>query len=53
MQFWVDIALILVLSAHGLTYEIAAGRVFALFFGTTLFTGAYPTQDHHADEGRH
>lgn len=29
MRFWTIIALILVLSALGLTYEIAAGRVLA------------------------
>ncbi|MFA8386377.1 MAG: fused MFS/spermidine synthase [Pelagibaca sp.] len=38
MQFWITIALILVLSALGLTYEIAAGRVLAPFFGTSLLT---------------
>ena len=38
MQFWVTIAVILVLSAVGLTYEIAAGRVLAPFFGTSLVT---------------
>ena len=36
MQFWTSTGLILVLSAMGLTYEIAAGRVLALFFGTSL-----------------
>ena len=38
MQFWIKIGLILVLSAVGLTYEIAAGRVLAPFFGTSLLT---------------
>ncbi|MHA6344239.1 fused MFS/spermidine synthase [Roseivivax sp. CAU 1761] len=38
MRFWTIIALILVLSAVGLTYEIAAGRVLAPFFGTSLLT---------------
>jgi spermidine synthase len=38
MQFWTTIGLILVLSAVGLTYEIAAGRVLAPFFGTSLAT---------------
>jgi len=38
MQFWVTIGVILVLSAVGLTYEIAAGRVLAPFFGTSLVT---------------
>lgn len=38
MRFWTTIALILVLSAVGLTYEIAAGRVLAPFFGTSLAT---------------
>ena len=38
MPFWTTIALILVLSAVGLTYEIAAGRVLAPFFGTSLVT---------------
>ncbi len=38
MQFWLTIGLILVLSALGLTYEIAAGRVLAPFFGTSLLT---------------
>ena len=38
MQFWIVIGLILVLSALGLTYEIAAGRVLAPFFGTSLLT---------------
>jgi len=38
MQFWTTISLILVLSAVGLTYEIAAGRVLAPFFGTSLLT---------------
>lgn len=38
MQFWITIGLILVLSAIGLTYEIAAGRVLAPFFGTSLLT---------------
>lgn len=36
--FPVNIVLILVLSAVGLTYEIAAGRVLAPFFGTSLLT---------------
>ncbi len=38
MRFWITIALILMLSAIGLTYEIAAGRVLAPFFGTSLLT---------------
>ncbi len=38
MHFWTTIGLILVLSALGLTYEIAAGRVLAPFFGTSLLT---------------
>jgi hypothetical protein len=38
MQFWTTIGLILVLSAVGLTYEIAAGRVLAPYFGTSLLT---------------
>jgi spermidine synthase len=38
MRFWTTIALILVLSAVGLTFEIAAGRVLAPFFGTSLLT---------------
>jgi len=38
MRFWITILLILVLSAVGLTYEIAAGRVLAPFFGTSLVT---------------
>ncbi|WP_304614093.1 fused MFS/spermidine synthase [Paracoccus sp. (in: a-proteobacteria)] len=38
MRFWTTITLILVLSAIGLTYEIAAGRVLAPFFGTSLVT---------------
>ena len=38
MRFWTTIALILALSAVGLTYEIAAGRVLAPFFGTSLVT---------------
>ena len=33
MRFWETVGLILVLSAVGLTYEIAAGRVLAPFFG--------------------
>ena len=37
-RFWTTIGLILVLSAAGLTYEIAAGRVLAPFFGTSLLT---------------
>lgn len=38
MRFWTIIGLTLVLSAVGLTYEIAAGRVLAPFFGTSLLT---------------
>ncbi|CTQ51460.1 fused MFS/spermidine synthase [Jannaschia donghaensis] len=38
MRFWIIIGLITVLSAIGLTYEIAAGRVLAPFFGTSLLT---------------
>ena len=38
IRFSIAIALILVLSAVGLTYEIAAGRVLAPFFGTSLLT---------------
>ena len=38
LRFSVIIGLILVLSAVGLTYEIAAGRVLAPFFGTSLLT---------------
>src|SRR6056297_3102696 len=38
MRFWTTIGLILVLSATGLTYEIAAGRALAPFFGTSLVT---------------
>lgn len=38
MRFWITIALTFVLSAVGLTYEIAAGRVLAPFFGTSLLT---------------
>lgn len=38
IQFSVTIVLILMLSAVGLTYEIAAGRVLAPFFGTSLLT---------------
>lgn len=38
MRFWTTILVILVLSAVGLTYEIAAGRVLAPFFGTSLVT---------------
>lgn len=38
MRFWTNINLILVLSVVGLTYEIAAGRVLAPFFGTSLVT---------------
>ena len=38
MRFATTIALILVLSAVGLTYEIAAGRVLAPYFGTSLLT---------------
>ncbi|MGR3322611.1 MAG: fused MFS/spermidine synthase [Pseudooceanicola sp.] len=38
IRFSVTIALILALSAVGLTYEIAAGRVLAPFFGTSLLT---------------
>ena len=35
MRFRTTISLILVLSVVGLTYEIAAGRVLAPFFGTS------------------
>lgn len=38
MRFGTSIILILVLSIVGLTYEIAAGRVLAPFFGTSLVT---------------
>lgn len=38
MRFATTIAIILLLSAIGLTYEIAAGRVLAPFFGTSLLT---------------
>ncbi|WP_138464401.1 fused MFS/spermidine synthase [Poseidonocella sp. HB161398] len=38
MRFWTTIGLLLVLSVVGLTYEIAAGRVLAPFFGTSLIT---------------
>lgn len=38
MRFRTTIGLILVLSVVGLTYEIAAGRVLAPFFGTSLVT---------------
>lgn len=38
MRFWETVGLILVLSTIGLTYEIAAGRVLAPFFGTSLVT---------------
>ncbi|WP_201742294.1 fused MFS/spermidine synthase [Mangrovicoccus ximenensis] len=38
MRFWTTIGLLLVLSIVGLTYEIAAGRVLAPFFGTSLIT---------------
>lgn len=38
IRFSITISLILVLSAVGLTYEIAAGRVLAPFFGTSLLT---------------
>lgn len=38
IRFPTAIALTLVLSAIGLTYEIAAGRVLAPFFGTSLLT---------------
>ncbi len=38
MRFWTTIALITVTSTVGLTYEIAAGRVLAPFFGTSLLT---------------
>ena len=38
MRCWTTICLILVLSVVGLTYEIAAGRVLAPFFGTSLVT---------------
>ena len=38
MRFVITIGLIFVLSAVGLTYEIAAGRVLAPYFGTSLLT---------------
>ena len=38
IRFSITIALILVLCAVGLTYEIAAGRVLAPFFGASLLT---------------
>ncbi|SEM77512.1 Predicted spermidine synthase with an N-terminal membrane domain [Loktanella fryxellensis] len=38
MPFWTTIGLILLLSTLGLTYEIAAGRVLAPYFGTSLLT---------------
>ncbi len=38
MRFATTIAIILLLSAIGLTYEIAAGRVLAPFYGTSLLT---------------
>ena len=38
MTFWTSIGLILVLSAVGLTYEIAAGRVLAPYYGTSLLS---------------
>lgn len=38
MRFWTAIGLIVVLSATGLTYEIAAGRVLAPFFGASLLS---------------
>ena len=38
MRFWTTIGLILVLSTVGLTYEIAAGRVLAPYYGTSLVT---------------
>ena len=38
MRFRTAIGLTLLLSATGLTYEIAAGRVLAPFFGTSLLT---------------
>lgn len=38
MRFWTAIGLILTLSAVGLTFEIAAGRVLAPFFGTSLLS---------------
>jgi predicted membrane-bound spermidine synthase len=38
IRFWTTITLILVLAVVGLTYEIAAGRVLAPFFGTSLVT---------------
>lgn len=38
MRFWSTLCLILVLSTVGLTYEIAAGRVLAPYFGTSLVT---------------
>ena len=38
MRFWTVVTLTLVLSATGLTYEIAAGRVLAPYYGTSLLT---------------
>lgn len=38
IRFSITIAITLVLSAVGLTYEIAAGRALAPFFGTSLLT---------------
>ena len=38
MKFWTAIGLILLLSAVGLTYEIAAGRILAPYHGTSLLT---------------
>ena len=38
MKFWTAIGLILLLSAIGLTYEIAAGRILAPYHGTSLLT---------------
>lgn len=38
MRFWTTIGLIFLLSATGLVYEIAAGRVLAPYFGTSLLT---------------
>jgi spermidine synthase len=38
LRFWTTICLTLAISAVGLTYEIAAGRVLAPYFGTSLLT---------------
>ncbi|SLN12331.1 spermidine synthase [Roseivivax jejudonensis] len=38
MRFWTAIVIITCLAVVGLTYEIAAGRVLAPFFGTSLIT---------------